>query len=274
MARLGVDIAGFSEVTWKRELETPAWSILARGLQMEGSLVARANPWVAGQTREQSDASVQSFGWEEGEYLLSRYPILSSRRYPLNPRTSESEGRAVLHAVVAAPEPIGELSVYVTRLAGDEETRTAQGKDLARIIAETREGRPMLLLADLASDPDSPVVQDLVARGYLDAGAATDLPTCCRETIMVLPGPTPGAETPAEDTPTEEAPAETPVSTPAANPTSTSRRTDYIFFNTWQVESFQLFANVAISGADGAAIYASDHNGIAATFDLTASKDE
>ena len=126
----------------------------------------------------------------------------------------------------------------------------------------------MLILSDLASTPETRVVQDLVARGYEDAGAATDLPTCCRESILLNPpGGTQGASPSpdAEETPAGDA-TETPPPTP--NPTALAQRTDYIFSSDWSLATFSLFAKNAVAGADGSTLYASDHAGIMAVFDV------
>src|SRR5690606_8551255 len=119
--RFGADIVAVSEATWVEGQGRSAWERLNSGLQMEGHYV-RANPWDEGQTPDESDQTVALRGFEEGEYLLSRFPFGTTKGYPLEPRTDFHERRVVLHGVLKVDEPVGEVDVFVTRLDGDEAT--------------------------------------------------------------------------------------------------------------------------------------------------------
>ncbi len=231
------DIFAVSEATWTKE-HGSAWAKLAAGLAMEGSSFARATPWFPGQSEEESDALRDLVGFEEGEYLLVRspYAILRSERKTLNPRVSEAEARAALHVVVRGPGSLGEIDVYVARLAGNEETRIAQARDLLIWVELTRGRGLVVLFLGLESPPDSPVARLFAERGYLDVAAPFGaLPTCCRPTVL-------------SDAPQPPLPV----------------RTDYIFTNGWPASSVVTFAEGPRVLEGGKLLYASDHAGLAA----------
>ena len=232
------DIVGFNEASWTKATGSAAEK-LAKALKMELQY-ARANPWFPGQTTEQSDETVKLTGFEEGELILSRYPILRYERKALNPRTSETgEGRAGLHVVVKGPGALGEIDVYITHLTGgDEKLRAAQAADFITFIGATRGAGPLLVLGDLNEAPGSAVQRAFLTAGLIDLAATrTDKPlnTCCREAI------------------TGEQP-------PLAS------RTDYIFASNWTLQSVDAFGLLPRKRADGVLVYASDHNGLEAAF--------
>jgi len=234
------DIFAVSEATWTKQ-HGSAWAKLAAGLGMEGSSFARATPWFPGQTEEESDALRDLVGFEEGEYLLVRspYAILRSERKTLNPRVSEAEARAALHVVVRGPGSLGEIDVYVARLAGSEEIRLAQARALLVWIELTRGHGPVLLFLGLDSAPDGPLPRLFAERGYLDVAAPFGaLPTCCRATVL------------------------------AEAPQPVSVRTDYIFTKGWPASSVVTFADQPRVLEGGKLLYASDHAGLAATLPL------
>ena len=180
------DVIAFSEATITKA-HGSAVARLAKELKMEFQYV-RANPWFPGQTQAQNDDLVKQIGFEEGELILSRYPIIRYKKGWLNPRTSETEGRAVLHVVVKGPGEIGEVDIYVTHLTGGEErVRTAQAKAVLNFVAMTRGAGPTLIMGDLSETPGSPAPQAIVDWGMTDvsasfAGEAQRL-TCCRDGI-------------------------------------------------------------------------------------------
>lgn len=235
------DIVGFSEASWTRATGSAAEK-LAKALKMEFQY-ARANPWFPGQTKEQSDETVKLIGFEEGELILSRYPILRYERRALNPRTSESgEGRAALHVVVRIPGQVAELDVFITHLTGaDEKVRAAQGADFVTFISATRGQGPVLVLGDFGETPGGQVAQALVATGLIDAAATfpgiVPATTCCRASIIGEQPPLAG-------------------------------RTDYVFVSGLSVESVGMFGLVPRKRADNTLVYASDHNGIEVVFRL------
>lgn len=235
------DIVGFSEASWTKATGSAAEK-LAKALKLEFQY-ARANPWFPGQTKEQSDETVNLIGFEEGELILSRHPILRYERKALNPRTSESgEGRAALHVVVRIPGQVTELDVFITHLTGaDEKVRAAQAADFATFISAARGTGPLLVMGDFGETPGGQVAQALVATGLIDAAATfpgiVPITTCCRASIVGEQPPLTG-------------------------------RTDYVFASGLSVESVGMFGLAPRKRADNTLVYASDHNGIEVVFNL------
>ena len=179
---------------------------------------------------------------EEGELILSRYPILRYERKALNPRTSENgEGRAALHVIVKGPGALGEIDVYITHLTGgDEKLRTAQTADFIAFIGATRGKGSLIVFGDLNDQPGGAVQKAFLAGGLVDVAAAAGKPllTCCREAVT-------GEQPPLQS------------------------RTDYIFATgNWNLQSVDVFATLPRKRADGTLVYASDHDGLEATFSI------
>ncbi len=276
LSEFNADLIGFSEAAWVKGLDENAWKRLQNGLKLEASILARANPWGFVDSKEESDADVLRKGFEEGEYLLSRYPILSSKRFPLA-RVSIGEGRAALYAVVKFPEPVGETDVYVAQFGGDERTREAQAVDLRDIINNTHEeGRPIVVMGDFGAGPDSPVLDTIMdsASGLHDALAAADSEylTCCRAGIVAgeedaaatdSPAPeatsTPGTRGPGDPTPT-------PAIAEPQQPSTISERWDFILVSDWNPQSATLIGDTPSENPQGQMLYPSDHNGIGVVF--------
>lgn len=234
---LNPDLIAFNEASWTKE-HGSSISRLAKELKME-FFYARANPWYPGQSREQSDSLVKQLGFEEGELILSRYKILRGETRALNPRTGEpGEQRVGLHVVLGVPEPVGEVDVYVTHLTGGgDRTRRAQASDFAAWIEATRGKGPTVVMAG-GSDPLGESTYDLYpGLGLHEAGYKLQLGTCCRETPL-------GQQPPLKT------------------------RTDYLMTARWTPASVALFADQPVTRPDGTVIYASDHNGLFATFPL------
>lgn len=259
------DLVGVSEATWTEETGQ-AWATLASGLGMEAQFV-RSNPWYPGQDLAESDQTRDLVGFEEGEAVLSRFPILEGTRIALNPRTSESEGRAALRVTVLVPG-VGEVDVYVARLSGDAGTRAQQAISLSLNVELSRGTSPRILMADLGVGPADISVQLFTAQRYYDAASAAEdgaaLGTCCRSQVLVAGEPTgtPGLS------PTIE-PVET--GTPTSEPEPAMSKTMYIFASSWRAVEFDLIADEPRLRPDGSQLYASDHNGIAAVLTLEGS---
>ncbi|MGI8927073.1 MAG: endonuclease/exonuclease/phosphatase family protein [Tepidiformaceae bacterium] len=231
------DLVAFNEVSFTTRLGSARERLLA-GLKMEYAYT-RANPWFQGQTQAASDLTAKQVGFDEGELVLSRYPILRAERHGLNPRTSETEGRAALHVVIKAPAPMDELDVYVTHLTGGgEKIRHAQAIDFLSFVANTAGKGPVLLLGDLSEASGSATHKVFIDRGLFEVVPMLGkdaVPTCCRESV-VGQQPPPGL------------------------------RTDFIFASGWEALSATIFASTPAKRADGTLLYASDHNGMLAVF--------
>ena len=237
------DIVGFNDVTTTNAHGNEG-EALATALKLEAQSV-RANPWFPGQTQAQNDAIAKQIGYAEGDMILSRYPILKADSVWLNPRTSETEGRAALHIVVKAPGSGGNVDVYITHLTGgDEKTRTAQAEAVTKWVGKTRGRGPLLMMGDLGAGPDSGAYQAFIASGLHDLAVAdagtNDAPanTCCRDHVV-------GVQ-------------------PAL-----SARTSFVFSSGWTSEGETIFGDTAQPQSDGSALYASDHDGLEAVFPLS-----
>lgn len=256
------DIVGVSEATWTKETGQ-AWAKLASGLGMEAQF-GRSNPWYPGQSLAESDQTRDLVGFEEGEAVLSRFPILEGTRIALNPRTSESEGRAALRVTVLVPG-VGEVDVYVARLSGDAGTRAQQAISLSLNVELSRGMSPRILMADLGVGPDDISAQLFTAQRYYDAASAAEdgaeLGTCCRSQVLVAGNPT---GTPGLSPTTQPVEPGTPTSEPEPGMSTTM----YIFASSWRAVEFDLVGDEPQLRPDGSQLYASDHNGISAVLKL------
>jgi endonuclease/exonuclease/phosphatase family metal-dependent hydrolase len=98
-------------------------------------------------------AATELFGGEYGLALLSRHPIVETRRHRL-PTPRNLEQRALAHAVLDVEGR--EVSVYITHLSNlpsREPVRLAQARYIARAMSE--DPRPRLLMGDLNDAPQS-----------------------------------------------------------------------------------------------------------------------
>jgi endonuclease/exonuclease/phosphatase family metal-dependent hydrolase len=232
------DLVGFNEATWTAA-HGAAVERLAKGLKMEWQY-GRSNPWFPGQTKEASDETAKQIGLDEGDCILSRYPILWAKRESLNPRTSETEGRAALHVVVKGPGSLGEIDVYIAHLTGGgEQVRKAQATDFVNIIKTTRGKGPLLVMGDMSEPVDSATHRVYQEAGLKDLVADPALMTCCRENVV-------------------------------GEQAALTTRTDYLLSDAWMAGAVGLLADAPKKRADGTLLYASDHNGLTAVFSLKA----
>jgi endonuclease/exonuclease/phosphatase family metal-dependent hydrolase len=162
--RQDVDIACLQEVPW-----TPHLGSAARYLARETGLNhlylrANGNRW--------------TILFEEGEAILSRYPLRHVAFRELSPRAGFYEHRVVLQAT--AVTPWGDVNVFVTHLThGDPEVNRAQAASLQAHVSTAGE-RPSIVAGDFNATQDTPQIQ---ATGWTDAyrAAHPDDPgfTCC-----------------------------------------------------------------------------------------------
>ena len=224
------DVVALGEVTWTKE-HGGVTERLAKELRMEFQY-ARANPWFPGQSKEQSDTITRQIGFEEGEVILSRYPILRAGRYPLNPRTSETEGRALLHAVIQGPAGFGEVDIYVTRLTGGTDAlKESQLASAVSTVARTRGTGYQVFLGDLALLPAAPGLSVFSAVDLVDLLAGATAFTCCRASVA--------GEQPA-----------------------LVQRTDYILARGLVLTGLEVFGGEPHIEEGREPLYASDHNGL------------
>jgi endonuclease/exonuclease/phosphatase family metal-dependent hydrolase len=231
--RLDPDLIAFNEASITGAGD--AVDQLLAALKLELAYM-RANP---GFGLDNADAApvVDASGFEEGELIFSKHPILEYNRLWLSPRTSElGEGRIALHARIKAPSPLGEINVFLTHLTGGGEAiRQAQAADLVTQIEGLRGDRPTLLIGDMGDPAGSMTYQTFQAAGYADPAWDGSLTTCCRESVI---GPQPELVT----------------------------RPDCILSLGFGDGAVQLFAHAPVTRDDGTELYASDHNGLFAVF--------
>lgn len=236
LKQLKPDIVVLNEWTNTKAHGNPA-AKLGKELKMEYQWV-RANPWFPGQSKEQNDAIADQIGFQEGELILSRHRILRAESKWLTQRTSETEGRAVLHVVVQAPDPLGQVEVYAVHLTGGgEKVRAAQANSIAAIIKDTRGKGPVLVAGDLSDVPGTTTTQPFIEGGLTDVVGEAPLFTCCRDAII------------------GEAP---PLAT----------RTLHIFASGWSTPQVSVFGDKPRQRADGSLLYTSDQNGLLASFTI------
>lgn len=237
------DVVGFNEATITTEHGNTV-ARLAKELKMEQQMV-RANPWFPNASKEQNDEIGKQSGFEEFEVILTRaaFPILKADPFWLNPRTSETEGRAGLHVVVKSPTDTANIDIYITHLTGGgEKVRAAQAASFMDFVKTTRGGGPLLLMGDLSDTPDSDTHKVFTDAGLKDIAGENGAPTCCREALIGM------------------------------QPALTTR-TDYLFQEGWDAPKLELWGASPHKRADGTDLYMSDHDGLAAVFPLSAGTD-
>ena len=242
LKQLNPDVIGFNEASVTARGSASAY--LAKELKME-PIYLRANPWFPGQSKEQSDELVKLTGFEEGELFLvrtDRWPLARDPEFVvLNPRTSETgERRIGLHIRLKAAEPTGAIDIYLTHLTGGgERIRQQQAQYFANWVEQTRGDGPVIVLGDFSETPDSAALAVFPPLGLKDVAAPQTWGTCCRESVV-------------------------------GDSEALTTRTDYILAGRWLPSSVALFGQKPGQRADGAPLYASDHNGLIAEFDLAA----
>jgi len=179
--------------------------------------------------------------FEEGEAILSRYPLRDTTATGLAPRAGIFEHRVALQAT--AVTPWGDLCVVSTHLThGDPAVNETQAASLIAFVDPDGPSGPSGVVAgDFNAREDSPQIQALRAEGWIDTYRAThpDDPgaTCCIDDLT-----DPGQ--------------------------SLDKRIDYIFFipgdsSIKVLDSRVIFDQPAPSG-DGW-LWASDHAGLLTT---------
>lgn len=236
------DLVGFAEATWTAQHGSVV-AKLAAELKME-PLFVQANPWFAGRTEAQNRELAKQIGFEEGELVLvrsDRWVVQGATPTWLNPRTSETEGRAALHVRIKGPAAIGTIDIFITHLTGGgERLRGQQAESFAEFVRQQRTGGPLIVLADLSDPPGSPAYEAIMALGLHDPLATSNPPTCCRPGVI-------GEQPPP------------------------TRRTSFILSAGWQAAVAATFGDKPGSLPDGRPLYLSDHNGIWALFPVPGS---
>jgi len=129
IARLDADIVLLQEVPWTFKTGNGA-TYLAEQTGMNHAYVrANGNRW--------------AIFFEEGEAILSRYPLSNLTYTELEPQADTFEHRVVLHAT--ATTPTGELDLFVTHLTnGEEAINQAQAESLRAFVENTATGNAVI----------------------------------------------------------------------------------------------------------------------------------
>jgi len=233
------DLVAFSEAT-KTNAHGSVEDRLVKELKLESVYIV-AKPWYVGLSKDQNAAIAQQVGFQEGELVLvrsDRFPILGYEKMWLNPRTSEAEGPGAIHVKVKGPPSVGEIDVFVSHLTGpDPKIRAQQATSFAQFIKAKKGAGPTIVAGDFGDPAGTPTQQAFLDIGLSDILEASGLLTCCRESVA----------------------GEQPVVT---------ERTDYILSSQWMPSALGLFADQPKKLEDGQVLYASDHNGLTASFPI------
>jgi len=151
-------------VLWRRKCQIGPWLAQSLGYSF---VYARANGragWI---------------GFEEGEAVLSRFPIREYQRHVLAPKPGFFENRIVLRVVLDTP--LGALEVYNTHLShrvSRDPLRCRQVQDLVHFVRQTRRRLelPAVVGGDFNSLSDSQPTQLLLSEGFVDIALQVDPP--------------------------------------------------------------------------------------------------
>jgi endonuclease/exonuclease/phosphatase family metal-dependent hydrolase len=171
--RTDPDIICLQEVPWRPGLGTAA-SMLAGRLGLNYAYVrANGNRW--------------SILFEEGEAILSRYPLQSVEFVELTPRAGMFEHRVALRAVVSTP--VTQVSVVVTHLTnGDPVVNREQSAALKAFVEPSLGEGAAIVAGDFNAAESSEQIQGL---GWIDTHRAASpngpAPTCCVDTLEAGP---------------------------------------------------------------------------------------
>jgi endonuclease/exonuclease/phosphatase family metal-dependent hydrolase len=163
--RVDPDIVCLQEVPWRPGLGTAA-NYLAERLGLNHVYVrANGNRW--------------AILFEEGEAILSRYPLRDAAFVELTPRAGFFEHRVALRAV--AQSPWGDIVVFVTHLTnGDPHVNEGQTHTLRAYVEQSKPIGPSVIAGDFNATEASKQIGEL---DWLDAYRASNPGgrgfTCC-----------------------------------------------------------------------------------------------
>jgi endonuclease/exonuclease/phosphatase family metal-dependent hydrolase len=125
--------------------------------------------------------------FEEGEVILSRFPLREVAAVELEPQAGFFEHRVAL--VATAVTPWGKVRVFVSHLtAGDPAINRGQAASLAAVVAGDPI-RPALVAGDFNAREETPQIQAL---DWIDTYRAVhprdEGPTCCVKDLTAGPG--------------------------------------------------------------------------------------
>jgi endonuclease/exonuclease/phosphatase family metal-dependent hydrolase len=157
--------------------------VLLQEVPVFGNRREQIGPWLAeslGYSLAYGRANGRALlGFEEGEAVLSRYPIREVQRYVLLPKPGLIENRIVLRVVIDTP--LGILEVYNTHFShrvNRDPLRLKQAADLVRFLQDTYRFRelPAVIGGDINAFPDSDPTRFLLEKGLVDVALQVDPP--------------------------------------------------------------------------------------------------
>jgi endonuclease/exonuclease/phosphatase family metal-dependent hydrolase len=174
--RLDADIVCLQEVPWAPTIGSAASYLAERTGLNHVYLRANGNRW--------------AILFEEGEAILSRYPLRDVTFTELSPQAGFFEHRMVLEAIVTTPW--GDASVFVTHLTnGDAEVNRAQAESLMAFV-NSHGHHAAIIAGDFNATEDSPQIEFIGQRAedvWRLANRQREGFTCC---VDDLTSETPG----------------------------------------------------------------------------------
>ena len=172
--RHDADVVCLQEVPWIPRLGSAAGHLAEQTGLNHVYLRANGNRW--------------AILFEEGEAILSRYPLRDVAWVELEPRAGFFEHRVALRAT--AVTPWGDVRVFVTHLThGDPAVNLAQASSLVAFVTGTAEG-PAVVAGDFNATEDTDQIQALASR-WVDAYRAIHPDdeglTCCIDSLAQGP---------------------------------------------------------------------------------------
>jgi len=172
--RQQADIVLLQEVPWTIRLGSGARYLSERTGMNYVYLRANGNRW--------------TIFFEEGEAILSRYPLWDVDFVELQPRAGFFEHRVTLRATVDTP--LGAVRLFVTHLTnGEPEVNQGQAASLLAFVSASS-GSPAVVAGDFNATPDSPQIRTLAERWidtYHTAHPADAGLTCCVDDLTAGP---------------------------------------------------------------------------------------
>jgi endonuclease/exonuclease/phosphatase family metal-dependent hydrolase len=172
ITRLDADIVLLQEVPWTLKTRFAAEYLAEQTGMNLAYLRANGNRW--------------TIFFEEGEAILSRYPLQNPGFVVLQPRARFFENRVALHAI--AVTPLGNIDLFVTHLTHTKaDVNFEQVQSLIEFIEENRNGFA-IIAGDFNAPPDTPQIQILQSYWMDTFGSLNpevDGFTCCSDDLTV-----------------------------------------------------------------------------------------
>ena len=164
------DIVLLQEVPWTLRRGNAAKHIAEQTGMNYAYLRANGNRW--------------AIGFEEGEAILSRFPLLDPAFSTLKPRSGFFENRVVLHARVETN--LGDVGLYVTHLTHDNPKVNQGQAETLKAYLQSQEVEFSVVAGDFNALPTSPQISMLKSKwlDVFDGFAVNETGnTCCIDNL-------------------------------------------------------------------------------------------